>query len=68
MGRSILLDAAYKGRVDLFSYLLAVGADPELRCVRGRALSDYIRMDFNETLKNGEEFVKNVFIVNQLNK
>ena len=68
MGRSILLDAAYKGRVDLFSYLLAVGADPEIRCIRGRSLADYIRMDFSEKLKNGEEFIKNTFIINQLNK
>lgn len=67
-GRTALLDAAYKGRVDLFSYLLAVGADPDARCVRGKSLSDHIKMDFSETLKNKEYFVKNSFITNQLNK
>ena len=52
LGRSILLDAAYKGRVLLFEYLLTIGADPDIRCVRGKTLSDYIRMDFQETLKD----------------
>ena len=68
MGRSILLDSAFKGRVELFSFLLQTGADPDIRCIRGRSLSDYIKMDFSESLSNGEFFVKTQFIINQLNK
>ena len=52
MGRSILLDAAYKGRVELFGKILSIGADPDLRCVRGKTLGDYIRMDFSERMKD----------------
>jgi hypothetical protein len=50
MGRTILMDAAYKGRVDLFSYLLITGADLTLKCARGHSLEDYIRMDYEEIL------------------
>jgi hypothetical protein len=68
MGRTLLLDSAYKGRVELFSFLLQIGADPDIRCIRGRSLADYIKMDFQETMSNNEFFVKTQFLVNQLNK
>jgi len=63
-GRTILLDAAYKGRVELFSYLLTVGANPDTRCIRGKTLSDYIRMDFEETLRDGSHFIKSEYVKN----
>lgn len=52
IGRTILLDSAYKGRVDLFSYLLITGADLELKCAKEYTLEDYIRMDYEEVLSN----------------
>jgi len=64
LGRSILLDSAYKGRVELFHYLLTVGADPDTRCIRGKTLSDYIRMDFEETLRDGQHYIKSEYIKN----
>ena len=58
IGRSILLDAAYKGRVDLFSYLLITGADLSLKDTKGNGLEDYINMDYSEVLSNNQKFVK----------
>lgn len=46
VGRSMVLDAAYKGRPGIFKTLLEIGASTEVRCMRGRTLSDYIKMDF----------------------
>ena len=66
IGRTVLLDSAYKGRRGLFEYLLRVGADPDQRCVRGRSLGDYIKMDFQEQLRDGTTFQKTEFIKNQL--
>ena len=66
IGRTVLLDAAYKGRRSLFEYLLRVGADPEQRCVRGKSLGDYIKMDFEEQLRDGSTFRKTEFVRNQL--
>jgi ankyrin repeat protein len=47
-GRTVLLDAAKRGRVDIFGLLLTMGADPDLRCNRGKTLGDYIREDYSE--------------------
>ena len=47
-GRSILLDAAKKGRIEIFGLLLNLGADPDIRCNRGKTLGDYIREDYEE--------------------
>lgn len=66
IGRTILLDAAYKGRVDLFSYLLITGADPTVLDHREYGLEDYIKMDFEESLSNSQKFVKTDMIKQQL--
>jgi hypothetical protein len=58
IGRTILLDAAYKGRVDLFSYLLITGSDLTIQDSRGVGLEDYIKMDYEEVLSNNQKFVK----------
>jgi len=47
-GRTMLLDAAKRGRKHLFGILLKLGADPDIRCLRGRSLGDYIREDYSE--------------------
>ena len=64
IGRTILLDAAYKGRVDLFSYLLISGADTDVRDVKDFGLDDYIKMDYEEILSNNQKFVKTDMINN----
>lgn len=56
IGRTILLDAAYKGRVDLFSYLLITGANLTVVDERGYNLDDYIKMDYEEVLGNNQKF------------
>jgi hypothetical protein len=58
IGRTILADAAYKGRCDIFSYLLITGADVNVKDQRGYSLEDYINMDYEEVLTNDETFVK----------
>ena len=68
IGRSILLDAAFKGRRQIFAYLLHLGADPDIRDIRGKTLGDYIRKDFEEQLRDGTMFVKTEFMKNQLNQ
>ena len=45
MGKTILMDAAEKGDVATFEFLLRHGASKDLRCTLGRSLSDYIKMD-----------------------
>lgn len=67
IGRTILLDAAYKGRVDLFSYLLITGADMNLRDSKGYNIEDYINMDYDEILNDNSKFVKTESIKQQLN-
>jgi hypothetical protein len=66
IGRSILLDAAYKGRVDLFSYLLITGADLTVTDERGYGLEDYVKMDYEEVLQNNQKFSKTEIIKQQL--
>lgn len=66
IGRTILLDAAYKGRVDLFSYLLITGADLSLKDTQGNGLEEYISMDYSEVLTNNQKFVKTDMIKQQL--
>lgn len=66
MGRTILLDAAYKGRVDLFSYLLITGADMSIRDSKGMSVEDYIGMDYEEILTDNSKFIKSESIKEQL--
>ena len=58
IGRTILLDAAYKGRLDLFSYLLITGADMFLKCNKGYSVEEYIGMEYEEILSDNSKFVK----------
>jgi hypothetical protein len=62
IGRTILLDSAYKGRVDLFSYLLITGSDLSIKDTRDFGLEDYIKMDYEEVLSNNQKFVKTEMI------
>ena len=71
--RPVLLDAAKKGRVEIFGILLNNGANPDLRCNRGKTLGDYIREDYEETFdydpkKPGTEkqFIKTDQVKNML--
>ena len=68
IGRSLLLDAALKGRRQLFAYLLNLGADTEVRDIRGKGLGDCIRKDYEEQLRDGSHFVKTEFMKNELNQ
>ena len=52
IGRTVLLDSAFKGRVDLFSYLLVTGADINVKDNKGMGLQDYIQLDYDEILLN----------------
>ena len=45
MNKTILMDAAEKGNVATFEFLLKLGASKDLRCRLGRSISDYIKMD-----------------------
>ena len=45
MGKTILMDAAEKGDVGMFEFLLKLGASKDLRCMLGRSISDYIKLD-----------------------
>ena len=66
IGRTILLDAAYKGRVDLFSYLLITGAELSVKDNRGYTATDYINMDYEEVLCDNSKFVKTDIVKQQL--
>lgn len=52
------MDAAYKGRVEIFSYLLITGADYDIKDEKGMGLDEYINMDYEEVLSNNEKYRK----------
>ena len=65
-GRTILLDAAYKGRVDLFSYLLITGSELNVKDKQGNTVTDCINMDYEENLSDNTKFVKTDVVKQQL--
>lgn len=45
-GETLLMDAAKKGNIKMFNFLLKQGAGRDVRCHTGRTITDYIKMDF----------------------
>ena len=45
-GRTILLDAAMRGHIDLFEFLLMKGANPMARDHIGKTAIEYIKNDY----------------------
>lgn len=44
-GRTPLLEAAYRGEEAMFRTLIACGADKSIRCLMGRTINNYIRLE-----------------------
>ena len=44
--RTLIMDAAMRGHIPMFTFLLKAGANRDMRDNIGRHLNDYIRMDF----------------------
>ena len=57
-GKTMLQDAAYRGREELFKCLLAIGCDSSLECSKGYNLPEYIAFDYQEQLSSGSIFFK----------
>jgi hypothetical protein len=47
----VLLDAAFRGHVELFDFLLSKGADPHFRDNLGKTVHEYIKTDYADLTK-----------------
>ena len=45
-GRTVLLDAAMRGHIDLFEFLLMKGANPQARDQIGKSAVEYIKSEY----------------------